>query len=49
MDKAYKEWHRVLKKGGVLLNYDANYANMKNWMQRLLMMIRKKNHTDTRE
>ena len=30
VDKAYKEWHRVLKKGGVLLNYDANYANMKN-------------------
>ena len=30
VDKAYKEWHRVLRKGGVLLNYDANYANMKN-------------------
>lgn len=24
-DQAYKEWMRVLKKGGVLLNYDANW------------------------
>ena len=24
--EAYKEWHRVLKPGGVLLNYDAEYA-----------------------
>lgn len=24
--KAYTEWHRVLKPGGVLLNYDAEYA-----------------------
>jgi ubiquinone/menaquinone biosynthesis C-methylase UbiE len=24
--EAYKEWHRVLKQGGVLLNYDAEYA-----------------------
>ena len=23
--KAYREWHRVLKKGGVLLNFDANW------------------------
>ncbi len=23
--KAYREWHRVLKKGGMLLNFDANY------------------------
>ena len=28
IQKAYKEWHRVLKKGGLLLNYDANYARM---------------------
>lgn len=25
-EQAYKEWHRVLKKGGILLNYDAEYA-----------------------
>lgn len=24
--KAYSQWYRVLKKGGVLLNYDADYA-----------------------
>ena len=23
---AYREWHRVLKKGGILLNFDAEYA-----------------------
>lgn len=26
-DKAYKDWARVLKKGGVLLNMDANYGS----------------------
>lgn len=36
VDMAYKEWHRVLKKGGVLLNYDANYANMKNLDETLI-------------
>ena len=25
-EKAYKEWFRVLRPGGVLLNFDANYA-----------------------
>ena len=25
-EKAYREWFRVLKKGGVLLNFDADYA-----------------------
>ena len=24
-EQAYKEWMRVLKKGGILLNYDANW------------------------
>lgn len=24
-ERAYGEWHRVLKKGGVLLNFDANW------------------------
>ena len=23
---AYREWHRVLKRGGILLNFDAEYA-----------------------
>ena len=26
VEKAYKEWMRVLKKGGILLNFDANYG-----------------------
>ena len=25
-EKAYREWFRVLKKGGILLNFDANYG-----------------------
>lgn len=27
VEKAYKEWMRVLKKGGVLLNFDADYGH----------------------
>lgn len=31
---AYKEWYRILKKGGLLLNFDANYAdNIRNQRQ----------------
>lgn len=31
---AYKEWYRILKKGGLLLNFDANYAdNIRNQKQ----------------
>lgn len=26
-DKAYEQWSRVLKKGGILLNFDADYGN----------------------
>lgn len=26
-DQAYREWHRVLRKGGVLLNFDAGWYN----------------------
>ncbi len=26
-EKAYSEWHRVLRKGGLLLNFDANWYN----------------------
>ena len=30
-DKAYREWHRLLREGGVLLNFDADYArNVRN-------------------
>ena len=30
-ETAYKEWMRVLKKGGILLNFDADYAsNVRN-------------------
>jgi len=33
--KAYREWHRLLKSGGVLLNFDADYAqNVRNQNQR---------------
>ena len=26
IEKAYKEWHRLLKPGGVLINFDADYS-----------------------
>ncbi|MBP5609366.1 MAG: class I SAM-dependent methyltransferase [Lachnospiraceae bacterium] len=34
-EKAYREWYRLLKPGGVLLNFDANYAdNVRNQNQK---------------
>lgn len=34
-EKAYREWYRVLKPGGILLNFDANYAdNVRNQNQK---------------
>ena len=34
--KAYAEWYRVLKPGGILLNFDADYAeNVRNHNQKL--------------
>lgn len=34
-EKAYREWFRVLKTGGILLNFDANYAvNVRNQNQK---------------
>ena len=26
LEKAYREWHRILKPGGVLINFDADYS-----------------------
>lgn len=35
-EKAYSEWYRVLKPGGILLNFDADYAqNVRNNNQKL--------------
>ena len=34
-EKAYREWHRLLRPGGVLLNFDAHYAeNVRNRNQK---------------
>ena len=33
-ERAYREWHRLLRPGGILLNFDANYAdNVRNHNQ----------------
>ena len=34
-ERAYREWYRILKPGGVILNFDANYAeNVRNGNQK---------------
>ena len=34
-EKAYREWYRILRPGGVLINFDANYAdNVRNENQK---------------
>lgn len=34
-EKAYREWHRILRPGGIILNFDANYAdNVRNQNQK---------------
>ena len=34
-EQAYREWFRILRKGGILLNFDANYAdNVRNQNQK---------------
>ena len=34
-EKAYRDWYRILKPGGILLNFDANYAdNVRNENQK---------------
>lgn len=34
-EKAYREWHRILRPGGIVLNFDANYAdNVRNQNQK---------------
>ena len=41
-EKAYREWRRVLRPGGVLLNFDAAYAdNVRNCNQRKSMVTEK--------
>ena len=41
-EKAYREWYRVLRPGGVLLNFDADYAeNVRNQNQQKSLVTEK--------
>ena len=50
-EKAYREWHRILRPGGILLNFDANYADnvrhhnqKESWVNRTAYMVTSESH-----